>query len=120
MHEFSICRAIVDAVLDELSKLGPGRGRLARVRIVAGASRQIAPENIVMAYEAMIKNTPADGSILEIESRPITARCGRCGWTGEIKGFAYMCGSCGAGDIELTGGKELFLDALEIEQDENS
>ena len=118
MHEFSICQSLVDAVVAETEKLASPRPfRLLKARVVVGAMRQIVPEILQTAYELISRDTPAAGSDLEIVSAPTTAKCRKCGWSGEIEGLMFQCVGCGGIDIEQTGGMELYLDNLEIEPD---
>jgi hydrogenase nickel incorporation protein HypA/HybF len=119
MHEFSICRNIVETVLAELDKQKQRFARLKTTRIIAGALRQIVPENLRFAYEVLTKDTKAEGSTLEIEIRPVTGTCSACGWQGEVERSGFFCAVCRAPIRIITGGKELFLDSLEIDEDED-
>ena len=118
MHEFSIAQTIVQAVLAELKKVQPAR--LVRARIVAGNLHQIVSANLTFAYEVLTKETPAAGSRLSIRRVPITAECRQCHWRGKIHGALFACGKCRAGDIEITGGRELYLDSIEVEPDDQA
>jgi len=115
VHEFSIAQTIVRAVLAELKKVQPAR--LVRARIVAGRLHQLVGANLTLAYKVLTKETPAAGSVLSIRHMPITAECSQCHWRGAIRGALFACGRCKAGDIEITGGRELYLDSIEVEKD---
>ena len=118
MHEFSIAQTIVQAVLAELKKVQPAR--LVRARIVAGNLHQLVSANLNFAYQVLTKETPAAGSRLSIRRVPITAECRQCHWRGKIRGALFACGKCRAGDIEITGGRELYLDSIEVEKDDQA
>lgn len=105
----------MQAVLAELKKVQPSR--LVRARIVAGELHQLVNANLTFAYEVLTKDTPAAGSRLSVRRMPITAECRQCRWRGKIKGTLFACGRCQAGDIEITGGKELYLDSIEVEKE---
>lgn len=116
MHEFSLCESLVKAILGELSRFDGRDGvKLLKARLVVGKLRQVIPENLRFAYEVLTKDTPAAGSQLEIAEIPIAASCKACGWTGQIDGKMFVCGACQSVNIEVTGGKELYLDEMEIE-----
>jgi hydrogenase nickel incorporation protein HypA/HybF len=115
MHELSICRGIVQAALEEYEKLEPRPRRLTRVRVVAGELHQLVPDHLVMAFEVLTRDTPAEGSTLELETVPVTGRCRGCGWEGEIRPPVFQCAECEAFDIEMEKGRELYLDRLEVE-----
>ena len=118
MHEFSIAQTIVQAVLAELKKVQPAR--LVRARIVAGNLHQLVSANLNFAYQVLTKETPAAGSRLSIRRVPITAECRQCHWHGKIHGALFACGKCRSGNIEITGGRELYLDSIEVEKDDQA
>jgi hydrogenase nickel incorporation protein HypA/HybF len=116
MHELSICRGLVDAVLEEFRRLEPPAVRITRIHVVAGRLHQIVPDFLRSAYEVLTRDTPAEGSELELEILPLTGRCRACGWEGEIEPPVFRCAGCEAFAIELGGGKELALDRMEVEE----
>lgn len=118
MHELSLCKSLVTAATDEYEKIRPRPRRLVRSRVVVGALRRVVPEFMQDAYKLLVKDTPAAGSELEVITAPVTGRCGDCGWKGELAAGDFTCGDCGSGNVELTGGMELYLDKLEVESDE--
>lgn len=118
MHEFSICSELVAAIVSEMEKIDPPPRKLVGARIVVGKLRQIVPETMEFAYEVLTKDTPASGSKLEVVSAPIACECRTCDWKGEIEHSLFLCGECESTDLEVTGGRELYLASLEIDRDE--
>lgn len=114
MHEFGIGQELVAAVTAELARFSPSP-RLNRVRVVVGGLRQVVPDNLCFAYEVLSRDTPAAGSVLEIETLPLRGECADCGWQGEIALPVFQCASCGAFAVRTLGGMELYLESLEIE-----
>lgn len=115
MHETSLSQSILRAVLAELQRIEPPPLRLKRVRVVAGSLHHpLVPDDVIAAYAAEARGTPAEGSVLELSIAPLLGRCNACGWRGELADFA--CGSCGSLDLELAGRELLRLDALEVEE----
>ncbi len=113
MHELAIAEAILRSALAELRAHRPAR--LARVRIVAGRLLALVPDNLRMAFDVVSRDTPAAGAALEVRAAPVTARCRRCGRTGPIRGSMFACGACGSGDLAIAGGKDLYLESLDLE-----
>jgi len=101
-----------------MKKHGAPAGSLRKTRVVVGALHQIVPDNLTFAYEALTRDTPAAGSRLKLKVVPITAACRACGWRGGIRPPVFLCAACHSGGIELITGRELYLDNLEIEQDD--
>ncbi len=87
--------------------------RVRRVRMVAGALHALVEDNMQMAYAVLTRGTAAEGSRLEIVRRPVIAACGGCGWSGEITPPFFVCPRCEHVGVEVTGGKELFLEEVE-------
>ena len=116
MHEFSVCQGLVKAILSELKKLDPPNPKLVKASVVIGRLRQIVPETLQSAYEALTKETVIAGSGVEIINAPILAKCPKCKWEGEIKKNDFCCGKCGCGEVELSGGMELYLNNLTVEK----
>ena len=115
MHEFSICKGLVDAVVGEMAKLDPPPVRLVKARVVVGSMRQIVPEYLEEAYGILTKDTIAEGSTLEIKNVEIQGKCEECGWQGDIKSCDFSCPDCKSDKTEVAGGMELYLDNLEVE-----
>ncbi len=118
MHEFAICEKLVQVVLDELEKNRPGNERLKKATVAVGDMRQIVPDTLKFAYENMTRGTAAEGSELDIRAIPTRCRCPQCGWTGPPEGMVFLCPQCGSRDLEVEEGKELYLEKLEVDDDE--
>ena len=118
MHEMSICQGIVEAVVEEMGRLDPPPERLIKIRVVAGGLHQIVPEYLCDAWTYLTRETPAEGSELELAFTPVRGRCRGegCGWEGEIRPPRFQCPKCERFDLKLTSGKELYLDRMEIEE----
>lgn len=118
MHEFSICRSLVEAVLEEYEALDPSAKGLKTVRVVVGGMHQIVPEYLVTAYELLTQDTVAAGSVLDLQIQPVIGYCRECGWQGKIVPPFFQCAVCEALAIDVVKGQELFLDRLGVEFDE--
>jgi hydrogenase nickel incorporation protein HypA/HybF len=117
MHEFSLCEGIVKGVEAELAKLDKPL-RLKKTVIVVGCLHQIVPETLTFAYEVLTRETPLNGSFLEIKNEKATCECADCSWKGEVFPPVFKCGACGSGNVALVSGKELFIESLEVDVDE--
>ncbi len=119
MHEFSICEQLVRVIGEELARVNRDRPvRLLRARVAVGRLQQIVPENLRFAFEVLTRATPAEGASLELREVPVTATCENCGWRGEIEPNRFVCPECTGTRLEAHTGRELFLESLEIEDDE--
>jgi hydrogenase nickel incorporation protein HypA/HybF len=66
MHELSIAVSLVDAICEELPRLGDGvRVRAVRLRI--GSLSGVAPAALTFAFDVATADSPIAGTYLEIE-----------------------------------------------------
>ncbi len=113
MHELSIA----DAVLQVVEKHANGRP-VTQVDLRVGHLRQVVPDALTFAWQLVTEGTCADGAELRIEQVPATVRCASCATETTLEAFPARCGGCGSLDVEVTGGEELLVDSLEIEQEQ--
>jgi len=116
MHEFSICKALLDLALRELANAALGASRIVRMRMVVGQLRQVLPEQMQTAYSFLTRDTLAANSVLEIQTVPIEGRCQSCGWTGPLDHADFRCSSCRSEHVTMTKGRELYLASIEIDE----
>jgi hydrogenase nickel incorporation protein HypA/HybF len=115
MHEYSICRYLVDMVEEVTADRSPPP-RIVTVHVAVGRLRQVIPDFLQTAYGFLTRETIAEGSALEIREVPVTVRCRSCGWEGEVEGVLAICGACQSVDLEHLTGDELILERIEIEE----
>jgi hydrogenase nickel incorporation protein HypA/HybF len=113
MHELSIAESVVRIASDHAS----GR-RVTKVELRVGHLRQVVPSALDFAFELVAHGTPVEGAELVQEVVPATGRCRACGEESEQEGFPLGCARCGGLDVEVTGGEELLVDSLELEETE--
>jgi len=114
VHEVSIAQSLVDAVLREMEDRKTGR--VVAVRTAVGGLTHVEPENLKFWYEELIKDTPLAGSELVVVKQPVAVRCRQCGREFEVVANSFVCPECGIADVRLTGGDELVLESIEVEE----
>ncbi len=118
MHEFSLCKSIVDSVCAQMERNGCRTGDLVATHISVGAMRQVVQEQMQCAYAALTKDTAARGSRLQIHICPVKIACNECGWEGEVDSAMVYCPHCHTTDYNLLQGKEMTLEKLEVRKDD--
>jgi hydrogenase nickel incorporation protein HypA/HybF len=108
MHELGLCEDIVDAVTRRA-----GDRPVARVRIRVGALHHVHPEAFEQSFALAAAGTVADGARAELVLVPVTARCRGCGAVIEATEPVLGCASCGAVELDHSGGDEVLLESLE-------
>jgi hydrogenase nickel incorporation protein HypA/HybF len=111
MHELSIA----DAVVQIAARHAAGR-KVTRVELRVGHLRQVVPPALEFAFELVAEGTVVEGAELVMEEVPATVRCRACGAESTLAGFPAHCGPCGSLDVDVTGGDELLVDSLELEE----
>ncbi|MDX6697179.1 MAG: hydrogenase nickel incorporation protein HypA/HybF [Solirubrobacteraceae bacterium] len=111
MHELSIAEAIVGVA----ERHAAGR-RVYAVDVRVGHLRQVVPDALEFAFELTTHGTALEGATLRLEEVPASGRCRACGAESVLPDFPLTCRACGGLDVEVTGGEELLVDSLELEE----
>ncbi len=113
MHELRIAEDLVKIVLDAAGN--EGFTEISAVNICFGRMIQIVPEIFRFAFDEAVKNTIAAEARLEIEILPVELRCKNCGTVFRPGEIFFVCETCGAADLEILQGKELYIKSIEGE-----
>ncbi len=138
MHETSIALAILAAAEDAFEKLGNAK-RIKRMKLRVGALSLVDVEALKFALKVASRGTPAEDAEIEVELESPEFKCRRCGRTWSIdesrmeeltrehgvKPLVHLhpdiiveyleCPYCGSRDIEITRGKGVILEYIEVE-----
>jgi hydrogenase nickel incorporation protein HypA/HybF len=112
MHELSIA----DAVVSIARRHAAGR-KVTRVDLKVGHLRQVVPDSLLFAFELVSAGTELEGAELAIEEVPAQVTCNACGAEAALREFPAQCVACGGFDVEVLGGDELLVEALELDED---
>jgi hydrogenase nickel incorporation protein HypA/HybF len=109
--------SIVEALLDAIHaqcKAHPGMRPIA-VQLRVGALRAVVPDWLQFCFETATRNTDLEGTRLDVQTVPATARCPHCRQVFAVPDHGVQCPRCGAPHATLLTGRELELTALELE-----
>lgn len=112
MHESSLGKQVLAAVLEKAAEAGA-----APVRVVRGwvaETEHLDPKAIAFHFEALARGTAAEGARLELDLRWVQARCA-CGETYAPDHHVLLCPACGGTDAELLGDTGLGIDTIEVD-----
>ena len=109
MHEMAICSGIVESVREELATHD---GRPLKVQVAVGGMHAIVDEFLQQAWRALTLDSDLEDTELALRFIPVRARCRECDWEGEIELPFFVCGRCGVPSVEVTAGRELYLEKL--------
>lgn len=117
MHELSIVSSVVESVLESLRKY-PG-ARVTEVRLNVGVLASVVEDSLQFCYGIATEGTLLEGSRLVVNVLPVRVHCASCGQEGAIESLqSFRCPHCGEPATDLRQGRELEIDAIEIEEAE--
>ena len=115
MHELSIVESVVDSVTESLARY-PG-AHVVEVRLRVGALAAAVEDSLQFCFEIATEGTPLEGSRLKVKMLPIVMYCARCAAEVELEGVqSFRCPRCGELVGDLRQGRELEIEAIEIEE----
>lgn len=113
MHELAITEGIVNLAVPEAEK--QGARRIITINLKLGELSDIVPSCIEHYLQYAAAGTIAEGAKIAVTRIPIAIKCRECGWAGEIERHTFSCKACGSENVELTQGREYFVESLEVE-----
>ena len=111
MHELALSESILELLLEQ--SRAAQLSRITRVVLEIGALAGVEPEALRFCFDAVTRNSPAEGAALHIEWREATGTCAQCGQTFPLAGFMTPCPDCGAYGVTPTAGLELRVSEFE-------
>lgn len=116
MHEMSLVRSAVDAVLEECA--GNGVSRVTKVNLAVGEMRDVVDRYVPDLFRYLARGTVAQNAQVVVRRVPLTVRCGCCGDIFEFVGDGpdtRTCPRCGAvGNYKVFSGVEFMIESIEV------
>lgn len=113
LHELSICQSMLK-IVDTTMEQHDG-ARLRKIFLDIGRGSTIEPVLLREAFGVLTEGGPYEGTELVINDIPISGTCRACGSDFTYEELAFGCPKCGSTDIRITGGLELDIRALEVD-----
>lgn len=115
MHEFSIAEDIVRTAV-EACQDGPESLRGLHVKV--GQLSSVVIPSLEMCLSAVLEERGIEEAEISIAEIPAHARC-ECGEEYQPGSLFSECPNCGGFDREITGGREVILDSIEVDDGED-
>jgi hydrogenase nickel incorporation protein HypA/HybF len=113
MHELAITQSMFDIVLKQAEQVKAKK--VTKINLVIGEMTGVVSDCIQFYMDFLSKGTVAEGVAVSVISVPPTAKCLTCGKTFTVKELEWTCPHCGGASLEVTGGKELFVESIEVD-----
>jgi hydrogenase nickel incorporation protein HypA/HybF len=114
MHEATVAQSLLTAIFDEAKKQN---ARPVAAKVSCGVFNCINDETLRFAFEAIGKGTICEGLKLDIELKPIQARCKKCDNIFALELHEPGCPKCRGDDFELLPDAPLLLEEIEFEEE---
>ena len=116
MHELSLAQAVWRQVTREMES--HPRCRLAALTVVVGTFSGADPESLQFALRLVAEESAWPTAEVRIRTEPVALKCRACGRAYETETLDLACPACGGYDVEVTGGRDLRLESLEVVLDD--
>jgi hydrogenase nickel incorporation protein HypA/HybF len=94
----------------------PG-ARVVEVRLRVGALASVVEESLQFCYGIATEGTALEGSRLVVNTLPVVMHCVPCNGDVELEGVqSFRCPRCGEPCSDLRQGRELEIEAIEIDE----
>jgi len=115
MHELSIIASIVDTVTESVAAYKGAR--VVEVRLRVGALASVVEDSLQFCFGIATEGTPLEGSRLVVKTLPVVMHCAGCDADVELDGVqSFRCPRCGEPCFDLRQGRELEIEAIEIDE----
>ncbi len=118
MHEMGIVQGILAASIEAAEKAGATR--IKEIKITIGELTEIQEFALQFAFESLSPDTLAEGGRLTVSHLGAKSRCGQCGTEFEHGRFEIICPKCENFLCELIRGREMNIDAIDIDTPEDA
>lgn len=119
MHELPVTESVLAIALEAAQN--NGGGRVIAINLVIGEMASIVDDSVQFYFDILSKDTLAAGAALSFRRAPATATCLDCQRQTPVKPpLLPVCPVCGSNKLVVTGGKEFFVESIEVDDDNNS
>ena len=113
MHELSLAIQLVRTA--EEAARAAGATRVTAVVLTVGVLSGVAEEALRFAFDVATADTPLAEARLVVRPIPVTVGCHRCGEVELPSPQLVRCPQCGTTAVDVRGGRQLELEAIEVE-----
>jgi hydrogenase nickel incorporation protein HypA/HybF len=115
MHELAATQGILATALE--AARGAGAARVTVIDLVIGDLSSMVDDSVQFYFDLLSRDTAAAGAALRLRRLPGRAACALCGAAYDVTPpLDPFCTSCGEPAITVTGGREFYIDSIEVEQ----
>jgi hydrogenase nickel incorporation protein HypA/HybF len=113
MHEMSVVESLLSVTLENAQRAAAVR--VLKIYVVVGDLAGVVDEYVNLYFNFLSEKTIAAGASLVFTHMPARLKCRTCKATFSPDGSAFRCPDCNDEQVDVIGGRELYVDKLEVE-----
>ena len=113
MHEQSIVESLLALALEHAEKAKATK--ISRINVVIGELSGVVEEAMDFYFNFLRKDTIAAEASLAFTRVPAKLRCRKCNIEFVAENLDFRCPNCKEQQVEIIGGRELYIESLEVE-----
>jgi len=113
MHELSIVESLLTVVLENAERAQATR--VLKVNLVVGDLSGVVDESVQFYFTFLTEKTIAAGARIVFTHKPARLRCRACEAVFSPEKLDFHCPTCKEQQVDVIGGRELYVDSLEVE-----
>jgi len=113
MHEMSLAEGVLQLVED--AARAQDFSRVTAVWLEIGELSGVEVEAMRFCFDAVMRDSIAEGARLEIIATPGSGWCMQCSKTVPMREVFGECPDCGSHQMQVSGGTEMRVKELEVE-----
>jgi len=113
MHEYSITESVLTLAIEKAKEANASK--ITRINLVVGDLSGVVDECVRFYFEHISKDTIAGGAKLAIETIGTKLRCRNCDNDFTPSGLDWSCPDCHEAGVEITSGRECYMESIEVE-----
>lgn len=113
MHEASLSKALLQAVLKETASAGASR--VAKVRGFVAETESLNADSLTLHFQSLAQGTAAQGAELELEVIHVRARCAFCNNVYRPEAHVLLCPRCDSTEATLLDEVGVGVRSIDVE-----
>jgi hydrogenase nickel incorporation protein HypA/HybF len=113
MHEQSIVESLLSLAIKNAEQANASRIR--GINVVVGELSGVVEESVNFYFSFLSKDTIAAQATINYRRIPATLRCRTCRTVFDYENAGFNCPECHDAGVDIIGGRELYLESLEVE-----
>ncbi len=113
MHELSIVESLLTVALENGERAQATK--ILKIYVVVGALSGVVDDSVNFYFSFLSEKTIAAGASIIFMHAPARLRCRRCNTIFSPEKLDFHCPDCKDQQVDIIGGRELYVDRLEVE-----